>query len=140
MNELKHYSEEEFQSYFDHSFTDDLRSFEQHIKVCDSCSETFKAYSLVWSFAKNELKTESLKIDLANTVTNMVFIKKESKPVFDKLIYGMIFCLALACLYLSIHYLLSNSIPAVFALLIIPFVLHLLLTYKEISMLIRKFS
>ena len=140
MKEFSHYTEEDFQSYFDNSFTGDANSLENHLQECELCSKNFKAYSLVWSFAKNDLKTEPLRIDLAYSVANKVFAVKESKHVFEKVMYGMFICLGIVCLTLCFNYLISNAIPTPFILLIIPFCLYLFLTYKEIKIVAQKFA
>jgi hypothetical protein len=140
MKEFNHYTEEDFQSYFDNSFAGDTNLLENHLRECERCSKTFEAYSLVWSFAKNDLKTDPLKINLAHVVANKVFAVKERKPVFEKVMYGMLICLGIVCLFLCFNYLISRAMPALFILLIIPFCLYLLLTYKEISIVNRKFA
>ena len=76
MKESSHYTDEDFQSYFDNNFAGDVNFLENHLQECELCSKNFKAYSLVWSFAKNDLKTEPLRIDLAYSVANKVFASK----------------------------------------------------------------
>lgn len=76
MKNINHYSEEDFQNYFDKTFTGDVKSFEQHLEECEFCSDTFHSYSRVWSFAKKEMKSEKLRIDLASVVAVRIFEKK----------------------------------------------------------------
>jgi hypothetical protein len=140
MKEFSHFTEEDFQSYFDKSFADDTNALENHLRECALCSKTFKAYSLVWSFAKNDLQTEPLRIDLAAVVASKAFAVEERKPVVEKLMYGMLICLGIISLSLCFNYLISRSMPTPFILLTIPFCLYLLLTYKEISIVNRKFT
>jgi hypothetical protein len=140
MKEFNHYSGEDFQNYLDNNFTGDTGTFKNHLKECESCFTDFKAWSLVWSFAKNDLKTEPLRIDLAYVVANKVFPVRDSKRVFEKVMYGMIICLGIVCLFVCVNFLISHSIPAPFILLIIPICLYLLITYKEISIIDQKFS
>ena len=140
MKGFSHYTEEDFQSYFDRNFAGDVTSLENHLKGCELCSKNFEAYSSVWSFAKNALKIESLRIDLAHAVANKVFAAKESIRFFEKVMYGMFICLGIVCLYLCFNYLFSHSIPTPFILLTIPFCLYFLLAYKEIRIVNKKFT
>jgi hypothetical protein len=140
MKEFTHYTEEDLQGYFDRNFAGDITALENHLQECELCSKNFEAYSMVWSFAKNDLKIEPLRINLANTVANKVFAAKESYPVFEKVMYGIFICLGIVCLYLCFNYLFSHSIPTPFILLTIPFCLYLLLTYKEIRIVNKKFA
>ena len=43
MKEPGHYTDEDFQSYFDNTFTGNVSSLESHIKECELCSKKFKA-------------------------------------------------------------------------------------------------
>ncbi len=140
MKELNHCTEEDFQSYFDNSFTGDVNSLENHLQECELCSKNFKAYSLVWSFAKNDLQTEPLRIDLAYCVANKVFAIKESKAVFEKVMYAIFICLGIVFLFLCFNYFIAHSIPTPFILLAIPVGLYLWLNYKEIKIIEQKFA
>jgi len=140
MKEFSHYTEEDIQSYFDNSFAGDVNSLENHLRECELCTKNFEAYSLVWSFAKNDLQTEPLSIDLAYSVTNKVFAPKEHKPVFEKAMYGIFICLGILCLSLCFKYLISSSISTPFILLAIPFGIYLWLNYKEIKIVKQKFA
>lgn len=138
MKEFNHFTEEDFQSYFDKSFTGDVKVFENHLHACELCNKNFEAYSLVWSFAKNDLQTEPLRMDLAYTVANKVFAVKESNPVFDKVMYGLLICLGLLCLVLCFKFFISSSMPTPFILLAIPIGLFLWVNYKEIKIVQEK--
>jgi hypothetical protein len=140
MNELNHYSEEDFQNYFDKSFEGDVIAMESHVRECERCNESFKAYSAIWAFANNDLKVESLKIDLAYTVANKVFEVKESQSAFEKVMYGMLVTLMVALLYLCFKHLASSAFPTAAILLLIPFALFLWVNYKEIKILQQKFA
>jgi len=140
MKEFRHYTEEDLQSYFDNAFTGDVNVLENHLGECEICRKNFKAYSLIWSFAKNDLKTSPLGIDLASAVASKIFVVKESKAVFEKVMVAIFLCLGIVCVFWCFYYLISNSIPTPFILLLIPFCLYLLLTYKEIRIVNRKFA
>ncbi len=140
MSEFSHYTEEDFQSYFDNNFTGNANLMGKHLQSCELCRKNFQAYSLVWSFAKNELQAERLRIDLACSVADKIFTFREKAPVFERVIYGILICLAIACLFLCLNFLISRSVPTPFIVLIVPFGLYLLLSYKEIKMVSQKFA
>lgn len=140
MEEFNHFTEEDFQSYFDKSFTGDVKFFKNHLHECELCNKSFEAYSLVWSFAKNDLQVEPLRMDLAYAVANKVFAVQESKPVFEKVMYGLFISLGLVCLGLCFKFFISSSMPAPFILLAIPVGLFLWVNYKEIKIVQKKFA
>ena len=140
MKEPGHYTDEDFQSYFDNTFTGNVSALESHVKECEFCSKKFKAYSVVWSFAKNDLKTKSLRIDLSYLVADKVFSVKENRYVFDKVMYGILICLEIVCLPLCLKFLLSLPIPSSFILMIVPVALFLWMSYREIRMFQKKFE
>jgi hypothetical protein len=140
MKEFSHYTDEDFQNYFDKSFTGDVKFFENHLRECELCNKNFEVYSLVWLFAKNDLQTEPLRMDLAYAVANKVFAIKESKPVFEKVMYGLLICLGLVSLSLCFNFLLSSSIPTPFILLAIPVGLFLWVNYKEVTIIEQRFA
>jgi hypothetical protein len=140
MKEFSHYSEEDFQSYLDGSYGGDGNALENHLLECEPCNKNFKAYSLIWLFAKNDLKTEPLRIDLAYSVANKIFAAKESKPVFEKFMYGLLICLGIVSLFLYFNYLIAYPVPTPFLLLIIPVGGYLWLNYKEIKIVEQKFA
>lgn len=140
MNELSHYTEEDFQNFFLKNFEGDVNSLENHLRECERCNENFKAYSSIWSFAKNDLKVDTLKVDLAYTVAFKVFAAKERQSAFEKVMYGMLVTLLIALLSFCVKYLLSNALPTPFVLLLIPFGLFLWVSYKEMKIVQRKFA
>lgn len=140
MKNINHYSEEDFQNYFDKTFTGDIKSFEQHLEECEFCSDTFNSYSRVWSFAKKEMKSEKLRIDLASVVAVRIFEKKNRKSFLDQFLYGLLCCLAICCFYLIIKNLYATSISPVLVFLIIPLFLNFLMSYKEATILNRKYE
>jgi hypothetical protein len=140
MKEFSHFTEEEFQNYLDKNFTGDIRSFESHLHECELCNKEFKAYSYVWSFAKNDLQVEPLRMDLAFAVASKIFAVRKNIPVFEKVMYGLLISLGLACLVLCFRFFVSFSMPTSFILFAIPLSLFLWVNYKEIKIVREKFA
>ena len=139
MEQTKHFTEEELQSYFDNSFTESPQ-FKEHLKSCNQCSKSLQAYSLVWSFVKNYLTTESLKINLTASVVEKVFPKKKSRFAFEIILNGVFFLLILVCLLICFNFLFMNSVPIIKILLfLIPLILYFLLSLKEVKIVHDKF-
>ena len=140
MKEPDHYTDEDIQSYHENTFTGNVSSLETHIQECELCSKKVKAYSAVWSFAKNDLKTEPLRIDLAYAVADKVFPVKQYAYVFEKILYGALICLGIVCLSLCLKYMLSTSIPPSYILQGIPVGLFLWVSYMEIKIINKKLA
>ena len=140
MNKTEHYTEDDFQNYLDHHFTGDRNEMESHLQDCELCHEKYQAYHAVWTFARYDLGTDQLGIDLAKVVANKVFVNKERKNIFELLMYGLFICIVMACLYVSFEYLSSLSIPFSSILCLIPLFLYFILSYKEIQIVHRKFA
>lgn len=139
MNDIKHYSDEDFQNYLDRNFEGNLNSFEQHIKECSSCADSLDMYFKVWAFAKTEMGSDKLKIDLSSVVAKKIFDKRKQKPYLDYILYGVIFCLSFLSVYWSIQILISNSFNEFIGLLLIPLVFYVILAYKEVNLLQMKY-
>jgi len=140
MKEFNHYTEEDFQSYFDNNFAGDVKSFENHLQQCEHCNKIFETYSLVWSFAKNDFQIKRLGIDLAYSVANKVYGVKERKAVFERVMYAIFICLGCVCLFFCVKHLVSSSMPVPFILLTIHIGLFLWVNYKEVKIVEQKFA
>jgi len=141
MKESTHYTEEDFQNYFDNNFTGDVKSFKGHLQQCEHCNKIFETYSLVWSFTKNDLQVKRLRIDLASTVTNKIFAIKERNTIFfERALYTISICLGTVCLFFCFKNLLSSSMPVPFIVLAIHLGLFLWVNYKEVKTVEQKFD
>ncbi len=134
-----HYSDEEFQDYFDGCLAADADELKDHLRDCESCRQNFEAYSAVWTFFQYDLQAPALRIDLAHSVTE-VFRTKERNTHLEKIIYGTFAALCIAGIIWCCSHLVSLSPSGAVALLTIPFVVYVLLTYKEVQLIRRRFS
>ena len=138
MNETIHYHEEDFQNYLENSLEGNAAAFESHIKECPSCSANLEAYSQVWSFIKNDVKIEDLKIDLAKSVADKVFRIEPRYVVADNAMYALVLALGFISITFCLQYLASLSIPKGFILLIIPGCLYFWVSMEEVKALNKR--
>jgi hypothetical protein len=141
MTKSGHPTEEDFQNYFENSFTNDAILFKEHIQMCRQCRESFHAYSSVWSFVRNDYKIESLEIDLATAVTEKVSVKKRNISVFELALLVMFILFVFIAVIICLRFLAEQSEPILtMAIFIIPLFFYFMLSLKEISIIRNKFS
>jgi hypothetical protein len=140
MKESTHYREEDFQNYLDNNFAGDVNSFENHLQQCAYCNKIFKTYSLVWSFAKDDLQIEQLGIDLAFSVTNKVYAAKERNTILERVMYAIFIYLGGVCLFFCFKHLISSAMPVPLILLMIHLTFFLWVNYKEVKTVEKKFT
>jgi hypothetical protein len=141
MKKSKHLSEEDFQNYIENSSTTDLKLFNEHIRVCEQCRESFQAYSSVWSFVRNDYKIETLRIDLASTVAGKVFLKKRSNPVSVVILFVTLLLLGTISAFLYFKFIIVQSVPVLFVgLFAIPLIFYFWLSLKEMNIIRNKFA
>jgi hypothetical protein len=96
-----------------------------------------KEYSLDEAI-KNFYKSEPLKIDLANTVANKAFIKRnEVSVVWDKWLYVFAAAIILGALIYSFNFLKDFSL-SLLLLIVIPMVSYFGLSAKEFLLMSKK--
>jgi hypothetical protein len=140
MNNTKHFRDEDFQNYLDRNFEGNVNSFEQHIKECGPCSESLRIYLQVWSFAKTEMKSKKLKMDIAAAVAKKVFDERKHKPYLDNSLIGGMLVLSFLIVYWCVQKLISISITQFMGSLLIPLIFYLILAYREMNLLQSKFN
>jgi len=141
MEKSKHLTEEDFQNYFENSMADDNFQFNEHIRECKQCNESFQTYSIVWSFVRNDFKIESSQTNFAATVADKVFMMKRNRFVFEYILIGILILLCIISISICFKFLIANSTPFVLLLLTtVPLLFYFMLSLKEISILRNKFG
>lgn len=131
MNPAAHYTDEDFQSYCDGTFTGDAAMLRHHVQNCVACATSLQAYQAIGAFAKETWEIKPLEIDLAAAVTQKVFREKHESLVVEKILYWMFACLAPVVSLFGLRNLSTHTAPGILLMLLIPVAAYLLLSVKE---------
>lgn len=139
MNGANHYTDEDFQSYFEGGLDVAPESFKAHLQACPVCKNNYEAYASTWSFIA-EVKTPPLSVNLAEVVTARIFdaapvVRKSERgrSLLEGGLYGLLVCLALGCVAMCIRELMRHLLPLPWLLLLLPVLLYAGLLGKEVD-------
>lgn len=137
MNEPAHYTDEDFQRYFDGALSDS-DAFLAHVQSCPSCRKSYDAYAATWS-AISIAETEALSFDLADAVAERIFrpqpaafVERPVERFLETGLYALLACLAIVCVFACSRELSRQALPAEWMLLLIPAAVYAALLMKEI--------